>query len=351
LIAGVERRPRGELAFRIAKVSARVTSIDQKWSSCSRPGGTTCVAWHYFVGMKHHHAAVGCVALTWAVVTRGAPYSIPIINPGFEEISRPMNVGEITNGSGGVGVLVNTRAGFTAPPSSANQVWVAGWRTNLPPPSNPGGTVYAGAMHPPVLAQGAYITGYTGTHIATLQVSPMQQTLDHMVQPNTRYRLRFKCGIGRFDSDYAAFVGLIAVPDREGLYFRGNPATTTLVGTSGVVFEAPGNNVGVMRTEEIIYTSPGVLPMGLAGRYIAVALNGSDGFPRMNYDDIELLATPVRCAGDLTGDGLIDTADLVEFLGAFGTAVPTGSPSDIEPDGVVNTADLVRFLGVFGGQC
>lgn len=286
-----------------------------------------------------------------AGASAGAPYVVPIVNAGFEEVSRPLAVGEITNGCGGLGVLVNTRAGFNSPPSNANPVEVAGWRTNLPPPNNPGATVRAGVMNPPVFPQGDYISGYSGVNIATLQVAPMQQTLDHVIQPNTRYRLSFKAGIGRFDSDYAAFVGLIAVPDREGLYFRGVAPSITLVGTTGVVFDAPGNTVGVMETHAITYTSGAVLPMDLAGKYIAVSFIGSDGFPRMNFDDFELVATPVACPGDVNADGVIDTADLVQLLGAFGTAVPVGSAVDIEPDGFVSTGDLVRILGVFGGEC
>lgn len=301
--------------------------------------------------MKTARAAAACVALTGSALVDAAPYVVPIINPGFEELSRPLNVGEITNGAGGVGVLVNTRDGFFGVPSSANPVWVAGWRTNLPPPNNPGATVRAGAMNPPIFPQGQYITGYSGTHIATLQVSPMQQTLDHVIRPSTRYRLTFKCGIGRFDSNYSAFAALIAVPDLTGLYFRGNPATTTLVGTQGIVFEAPGDAAGVMRTEFIEYVTPAVLPSNLVGRFLAISLIGSDGFPRMNYDDFELRATPVSCPGDLNADGVIDTADLVALLGVFGTSVTPGSPADPDTDGVVTTADLVRFLAVFGGAC
>ncbi|MFM9956532.1 MAG: hypothetical protein ACKVZJ_00510 [Phycisphaerales bacterium] len=301
--------------------------------------------------MRTTRATAALVALTCAAAVHAAPYVIPIINPGFEDLSRPLNIAEISNGAGGVGVLVNTRADFFAGPSSANPVWVAGWRTNLPPPNNPGATVRAGAMNPPVDPEGAYIAGYTGAHIATLQNAPMQQTLDHVIQPSTRYRLSFKCGIGRFDSDYAAFAALIAVPDQTGLFFRGNPVTTTLVGTLAVLFDAPGNNVGQMRTEFIEYTSPAVLPTNLSGKFIAISLIGSDGLPRMNFDDFELLATPVSCPGDLTGDGLIDTADLVALLGVFGGSVTPGSPSDPDNDGVVTTADLVRFLAVFGGVC
>ncbi|MFM9957425.1 MAG: hypothetical protein ACKVZJ_05085 [Phycisphaerales bacterium] len=60
----------------------------------------------------------------------------------------------------------------------------------------------------------------------------------------------------------------------------------------------------------------------------------------------------VPCKGDLTNDGLRNTADLTQFLGAFGTTVPPSNPNaDFNNDGFVNTADLTQFLGVFGVPC
>jgi uncharacterized delta-60 repeat protein len=60
---------------------------------------------------------------------------------------------------------------------------------------------------------------------------------------------------------------------------------------------------------------------------------------------------PVPCPEDLTGDGAVNTADLVEFLGRFGQTVTPGSAGDLTGDGQVNTADLTQFLGRFGQSC
>lgn len=54
---------------------------------------------------------------------------------------------------------------------------------------------------------------------------------------------------------------------------------------------------------------------------------------------------------DLNRDNSVNTADLVEFLGAFGTSGPAGGPGDLNFDGAVNTADLTAFLGEFGTGC
>ena len=46
------------------------------------------------------------------------------------------------------------------------------------------------------------------------------------------------------------------------------------------------------------------------------------------------------------------TLDLTLFLGAFGTTVTPGTNGpDFDNNGLVNTADLVNFLGVFGVPC
>ena len=63
---------------------------------------------------------------------------------------------------------------------------------------------------------------------------------------------------------------------------------------------------------------------------------------------------PPPCPGDLNGDRLINTLDLVGFLARFGLIAPPGSPealADLNSDGVVNTSDLVFFLGRFGTAC
>lgn len=57
---------------------------------------------------------------------------------------------------------------------------------------------------------------------------------------------------------------------------------------------------------------------------------------------------PSVCVADFSGDGRVDTLDLVMFLGAFGQTVTPGSLGDTNLDGAVNTVDLVSLLGEFG---
>ncbi|MFM9958589.1 MAG: hypothetical protein ACKVZJ_10970 [Phycisphaerales bacterium] len=64
-----------------------------------------------------------------------------------------------------------------------------------------------------------------------------------------------------------------------------------------------------------------------------------------------LVAPPSACAGDVTGDGAVNTEDLVGLLGDFGGVFVTGTPADLNGDGVVNTLDLTTLLGAFGAAC
>ncbi len=68
----------------------------------------------------------------------------------------------------------------------------------------------------------------------------------------------------------------------------------------------------------------------------------------------EIVITP-SCVGDITGDGPVNTADLVLMLASFGLCPsnPGWLPrADLDPvDPCVNTADLVLLLANFGSVC
>lgn len=51
------------------------------------------------------------------------------------------------------------------------------------------------------------------------------------------------------------------------------------------------------------------------------------------------------CAADLTGDGMVNGADLGQVIGAWGTADPV---ADLDGNGVVNGADLGLVIGAWG---
>ena len=216
---------------------------------------------------------------------------LPIINPGFETVSRPLAVGEISNGAGGAGVPVGTRASVFAGPQFVDTVEVEGWRTYLPPPNNPTATIRAGAYSPPEFQPGvAYLSGYSGTHVAWTQNAPMQQTLPVLIEPATTYTLTFRAGVGRGDTPEGVYVGLYGATDLETLVFNASTGSVLAI-TQGLV--APNGSEGQMLPYSLEVTTPAVLPAALTDRYIAIAFVGSDGIPSMAFDDFRLEATPV----------------------------------------------------------
>ena len=63
-----------------------------------------------------------------------------------------------------------------------------------------------------------------------------------------------------------------------------------------------------------------------------------------NYD--VSLAVVSTLTGDINGDGVVNTADLLLLLAAWGDC--PGCPEDLDGDGVVNTADLLTLLANWG---
>lgn len=60
------------------------------------------------------------------------------------------------------------------------------------------------------------------------------------------------------------------------------------------------------------------------------------------------------CRADFNEDGVVNTPDLIFFLGRFGEAATPGSPAeraDFNANGTVDTPDLIFFLGRFGETC
>ncbi|MCI0365821.1 MAG: hypothetical protein L0Y44_14400 [Phycisphaerales bacterium] len=58
-------------------------------------------------------------------------------------------------------------------------------------------------------------------------------------------------------------------------------------------------------------------------------------------------AAPIDpCPADISGDGIINVADLLLVIGSWGAGA--GSPADINDDGVVNVVDLLAVISAWG---
>lgn len=299
-------------------------------------------------------AAVFSLTLAHASIAgAGCIRALPIINPGFEELSRALSLGELTNGAGGEGVPVGTRASFFAPPQFADTVIVPGWRTLLPPPNNPTATIRAGAMMPPVNGQTRFLSGYSGANVASLQNAFMQQTLAVMLEPNTRYELSFVAGFGVGTTPEAVYVWLLAAPDLESPYFANSPGVQVLAQTQGLFFLP--QDEGLMLPYSLEYTSPTTLPASLRSKYIAMCFIGSDGIPITNYDDFRLTAeslAPPPCPGDINGDSEVDVDDLNAILTHWHTTVDECAAVDLaNGDAFVDVDDLNVVLGNWRMGC
>lgn len=257
------------------------------------------------------HRSVLAIALICAAAAAPVHAALlPIINPGFEDLNITLRPGEQTNGAGGAAAglpatPVTTRwqypfsQGDNQPQSG---VLVPGWRTQ-----NPGFGSLAGVLNPAVtFANRSWMTGYGGSHVAAAQAAFMSQTLDARIQPATRYTLRFNAGIGITDSEYSPLIQLLVAPDLTTFARPDLPGVVSLARAD--LMQIPREQFGTMLPRSITYTSPEVLPADLAGKYLAISFLGSDGIPRVVYDDFELEAVVVPTppvASIVAGFGLV----------------------------------------------
>jgi hypothetical protein len=72
-------------------------------------------------------------------------------------------------------------------------------------------------------------------------------------------------------------------------------------------------------------------------------------FKYIKLENVQL-AYP-SCPQDVTGDGVVDDADLLEVLFSFGASADPCTRADVNRDGVVDDADLLEVLFSFGSTC
>jgi hypothetical protein len=219
--------------------------------------------------------------------------SVLIVNPGFETVSRPLAGGEQTNGIGGAGTLVGTRrplpyGGGTVDWSAP--VTVPGWRTQVVPFGS-ASVVHAGVLRPAALGGTPFVTGFEGHNVLAVQASLAGQKTGAILQASTTYTLGFLAGISQFDSSYFFAVSLTAIDGAATLPVEGQPGVTRLA--LGTFFPASSVPDGVMCRYEFSYTTPEVLPAHLVGKHVGINIFGSDGIPRVIYDDFTLAARSI----------------------------------------------------------
>ena len=72
------------------------------------------------------------------------------------------------------------------------------------------------------------------------------------------------------------------------------------------------------------------------------------GYTPLLSSTLSLVPPRGICPADLNADGLLDLADLIEFISAFSTSDPK---ADINGDGLFDLDDITEFLTVFSSGC
>ena len=93
-------------------------------------------------------------------------------------------------------------------------------------------------------------------------------------------------------------------------------------------------------------TSVQVIPPALVGTRVGINIFGSDGIPRVIYDDFTLTAVTVggACPADLDDSGAVDFADLLAVLGNWGNPGAT----DLDGSGTTDFGDVLAILLAYG---
>lgn len=126
--------------------------------------------------------------------------------------------------------------------------------------------------------------------------------------------------------------------------FLGNPSST-----AGDLPQLGGQQASMCGIDiDVVDVTAFAPPVGTTTVTMQSAINGDQyhaGYVVLS------VSVPLACVGDVTDDGVINTADLTALLGNFGQSVPPFTGGDFNGDGVVNTADLTTLLGLFGTNC
>ena len=274
------------------------------------------------------------------------PVEIPVVNPGFEDISGeapffeftfgPLNGWDlydpngVTDGGDGPTFFIGTLTPYEDDPRNEPGVFV-----NFPD----------GAAEGQRVAIAFNFAGSDG-----LGEYGLRQTLADVLTPDTSYTLQVEIGnIASGTSMSGSFFNLDGFPGYRVDFMAGD-----------IVLASDDNTLAGLIPEGTFATStvtcsvgPDDPALGLPLGVRLVNLNILDpAFPaadlEVDFDDVRLTATPTTdpCPADLDDDGAVGAADLAQLLGAWGPA--PGDPADLDDDGAVGPADLAALLGAWG---
>ena len=150
-------------------------------------------------------------------------------------------------------------------------------------------------------------------------------------------------------SDADDFATALAVDSQGSVYvtgFSGDPSDYATV-----KYDANGNQLWVARYNgasngEDVATALTVDSQGNV--YVTGFSASSETF---DYATVKYVQCPSLCPADVDGNGIVDDADLLAVLFAFGNTGSNLERADVDCSGVVDDADLLRVLFDFGSGC
>lgn len=186
--------------------------------------------------------------------------------------------------------------------------------------------------------------------------------LAYDVTPNGDGTWRYEYALYNYNSDRCGRYFLVPLPagvalSQVGFHdvdYHSGDGVVTGVNQSGVDWPVTVSASSVSWVGDTIVQNPNANALGWgtlynfwfnASRPPASAMVTLGLFKLGSPATVKIAAVaPSACPADITGDGLVNSADLALLLGAWGM----GGPSDLNGDGVVGSGDLALLLGAWG---
>jgi len=153
-----------------------------------------------------------------------------------------------------------------------------------------------------------------------------------------------------------SFLGLAPPDEIDGLFVFDDNLNGQYDGTDSIFFSLTPDSptlqaLGLSPGDVLVATQGALLRFANAGLFGMLATDNMDAMdmvPLVNGSAEDTINSMVDCPADFTGDGDIDTRDIMAFLNAWAARDPR---ADFNGDGRINTLDVLAFLNQWNTGC